>query len=168
MAAPATAPLTHVYADERALFAHAGGLLLCGWRDAPTMVQMRALAEHGRRVEKERGPLALLNVAFGGVPRFPDDVRNYAAELTRDAGLFQIGRAHVVTIPGFVGAAVGAFINTFMLLGRPPRPTKMFRDIAEAARWLADLAPTSDAATITLRAAALREALYAAPGSHPG
>lgn len=156
------APQATVYSDERALFVHASDLFLCGWRDAPTMVQMRALAEHGARTEKEHGPLALINVAFGGVPTFPDDVRTYAAELTRDAALFQTCRAHVVTIPGFVGAAVGAFINTFMLLGRPPRPTKMFRAVDEAARWVSPQVARRDPQTIVALVAGLRERLYPA------
>jgi hypothetical protein len=43
----------------------------------------------------------------------------------------------VVTIPGFKGIAVMSFINTFLLLGRPPRPTKVFRSLEDAIAWTA-------------------------------
>lgn len=138
-----------LYADDRALMGHDGDVFVCGWNDAPTLVQMRALGEHGRRTESAHGPLALLNVAFGGVPKFTDEVRKISAEYTRDASLFVRARAHVVTIPGFVGVAVMAFINTFTLLGRPPRPTKVFRELDAGIQWiLPTLGPVHDAASI--------------------
>ena len=126
-----------VYADERVLMAHEGPLFVVGWSDAPTSVQMEAMAEHGRRCEARTEPLALVNVVFGGVPKFPEEVRVSAAALTRDATLFARSRAHVVMLPGFAGAAVMAFINTFMLLGRPPRPTRVFRALDPAVEWTA-------------------------------
>ena len=145
--------MVEVYADERVLMAHEGPLFVCGWCDAPTSVQMQAMAEHGRRCESREQPLALVNVVFSGVPRFPEEVRVSAAALTRDATLFARSRAHVVMLPGFAGAAVMAFINTFMLLGRPPRPTRVFRALEPAALWTArastpELSPASIHATV--------------------
>lgn len=155
--------LLELYADERVSMGHDGPLFLCGWADAPTMVQMRALGEHGRRAEAVAGPLALVNIAFGGVPKFSDDVRKISAEFTRDASLFARSRAHVVTIPGFKGVAVMSFINTFLLLGRPPRPTKVFRAVDEAVRWTAgQLSPTGDEAAIHDAIEVLRRGLYPA------
>jgi hypothetical protein len=154
-------PLTDLYADERVAMAHDGALFLRGWSDAPTMVQMRALGEHGRRVEAVVGPMSLINVAFGGVPKFGDDVRKISAEFTRDASLFAGSRAHVVTIPGFKGAAVMSFINTFLLLGRPPRPTKVFRAVDEAVLWTASLlSPPGDVAAMHDAIESLRRGLY--------
>lgn len=137
--------MQELYADERLLIAYAHESVICGWRDAPTAVQMRAMAEQGRRMADAHGPVALVNVAFSGVPRFSDEVRSLAAEYTRDATLFARSRAHVVMIAGFRGAAVMAFINTFLLLGRPPRPTKVFRAIAPAIAFTAQHVTNSEA-----------------------
>lgn len=139
---------TELFADDRLVIVHADEVMVCGWRDAPTPIQMRAMEEHGRAAAR-RGSVALVNVAFSGVPKFSDEVRELAAAYTRDATLFARSRAHVVMIPGFKGAAVMAFINTFVLLGRPPRPTKVFRAIAPATVFTAQhLSPTHDAATV--------------------
>src|SRR5262245_17142268 len=129
-------PLVTELADERAIFAHDADLFVCVWRDAPTGKHMTALGEIGQRVEAATGPLALLNVAIAGTPSFDDDVRKMAVAYTRDAGRFSRARAHVVTMSGLAGVAVLAFINTFLLLGRPPRPTKVFRTTDDAIRWV--------------------------------
>ena len=106
------------------------------WGDAPRMQQMRALAEHGRSFEEAHGPVALINIAAAGTPTFPDDVRRIAAEYTSDPTLFQLARAHVILMTGFTGVAVRAFVNTFILIGRPPRPTRMLSSIEAASHWL--------------------------------
>lgn len=128
-----------VYQDERVVFFAEDRLFVCGFRDAPTMVQMQALAETARPIESERGPLALLNIAYGGRPRFSEDVRKIAAQYTRDPDLFGMARAHVVLMSGMAGAAVLAFINTFLLLGRPPRPTRVCGSVSAATQWLAPM-----------------------------
>lgn len=137
--------IEELFADERLLVAYAPEVVICGWRDAPTEVQMRAMAEHGRRIEQAHGPAALLNIAFSGVPKFSDEVRSLATQYTRDPTLFARCRAHVVIIGGFRGAAVMAFINTFLLLGHPPRPTKVFRAIPPAIDFVAQHVSLGDA-----------------------
>jgi hypothetical protein len=158
--------LVELYADDRALMAHDGELFVCGWREAPGLDQMRALGEYGRRTEAAHGPLALLNVAFGGVPKFTDEVRKISADYTRDASLFVRSRAHVVTIPGFKGIAVMSFINTFMLLGRPPRPTKVFRGLDEAIAWTVTMLGSSrDASVIRGSVDEVQRRLYREPSA---
>ena len=100
---------------------------------------MTALESEGRRAEAEAGPMAFLNVVFAGVPNFPEPVREAGARLTKDP-LFSLGRAHVVLMPGFLGVAVTSFINTFVLLGRPPFPTKIFHALPQATVWLCEKA----------------------------
>ncbi len=118
---------------------HAGKLFTCGWTNAPTINDMTALETEGRRAEAEAGPMALLNVVFAGVPNFPEPVRAAGARLTRDP-LFALGRAHVVLMPGFLGVAVTSFINTFILLGRSPFPTKIFHSLPKSTAWLCETA----------------------------
>lgn len=128
-----------VFSNDRMAITHAGKLLTCGWTNAPTMVEMNALESEGRRASAEAGPMAFLNVVFAGVPNFPEPVRAAGARLTRDP-LFALGRAHVVLMPGFLGVAVTSFINTFVLLGRPPFPTKIFHALPQATVWLCEKA----------------------------
>ncbi len=126
------------------------------WNDAPQRAQMMALAEHGRIFESTHGPAALINIAASGTPTFSDDVRRIAIELTRDPTLFALARAHVILMTGFVGVAVRSFVNTFILLGRPPTPTRMLSSIDAAASWVSVFLPegtwSTDALTDAVKA----------------
>jgi len=132
-------PLRTVYADERVVLNVCDELLIAVWLDAPTVVQMQAFATHGRALERELpGGAVLSNLAVSGTPKFDDRVRRLAAELTADAELFRIARAHTVLVGGLRGVAVRAFVQTFVLLGRPPRPTKVFSSVEDVGVWIAD------------------------------
>ncbi|MGB1012584.1 MAG: hypothetical protein ACPG4T_00510 [Nannocystaceae bacterium] len=135
----ATLPLRTVYTDERVVVSVCDDLLIAVWLDAPTIVQMEAFATHGRALERElpRGAV-LSNLAVSGTPKFDERVRRLAAELTADPELFRIARSHTVLVGGMRGVAIRAFIQTFILLGRPPRPTKAFSAVEQAASWIAE------------------------------
>ena len=128
-----------LFRDERVSFYGLDNLFIAVWDDAPEEEQMLALGKYGRAFETAHGPCALLNVAASGSPRFSDEVRRIATDYTRDGTLFQSGRAHVILMTGFAGVAVRAFINTFLLLGNPPVPTRMFSSLDAAADWLGPL-----------------------------
>ncbi|MGH1346040.1 MAG: hypothetical protein ACRBN8_31035 [Nannocystales bacterium] len=130
-----------LFRDERVTFFGLDHLFVAVWDGAPQLSQMEAMAEHGRAFESSHGPAALVNIAADGTPSFSDDVRRISVELTRDPMLFQVARAHVILMTGFAGIAVRSFINTFLLLGRPPRPTRMLASIEEAAAWLPPFLP---------------------------
>lgn len=136
---PSPSPL---FRHERVVFYGLDRVFVAVWNDAPELSQMLAMAEHGRAFESAHGPAALVNIAADGKPSFSDDVRRIAVELTRDATLFQLARAHVVLMTGFTGIAVRSFINTFLLLGKPPRPTRMLASIDDASAWLPAFLPT--------------------------
>lgn len=131
-----------LFRDERVVFYGLDQLFVAVWSDAPELSQMQAMAEHGRAFESAHGPAALVNIAADGKPSFSDDVRRIAVELTRDPTLFQLARAHVILMTGFAGIAVRSFINTFLLLGKPPRPTRMLASIDDASAWLPAFLPT--------------------------
>jgi len=135
----ATLPLRTVYTDERVVVSVCDDLLIAVWLDAPTIVQMEAFATHGRALERELQHGAVLsNLAVSGTPKFDERVRRLAAELTADPALFRIARSHTVLVGGMRGVAIRAFVQTFILLGRPPRPTKVFSAVEQAATWIAD------------------------------
>ncbi len=125
------------YADRRVVICTCGELFIAVWTDAPTIVQMDAFEQHGRAYEQALGRGVLLsNLAVSGTPKFDDSVRRKAAELTADPGLFALARAHTILMDGFKGTAVRAFVQTFLLLGRPPHPTKVFSSVPAAAPWM--------------------------------
>lgn len=156
----AAVDLATLYTDERVCIAHSGELFFCGWREAPTKAQMLAMQTHGQRIAPDFGPLALVNIAYGGVPKFSDDVRELATQFTRDPSLFPRARAHIVAMPGFRGVAVTAFINTFLLLGRPPSPTKVFSALDPGLVWVAQRCGR-DVDEVRTLADALHQRLYA-------
>ncbi len=128
-----------------------GPLFIAGWNDAPTPQTLWDLRSAGQEEEQRRGPMALLNIAFAGRPSFSDDVRRAARRLTADAQLFRTSRAHVVLLSGIPGATVRAFVNTFILLARPPVPTKMLGSVRDALRWTGqhlDAEPLDESATL--------------------
>ena len=135
---PSSAPL---FRDERVTFFGLDHLFVAVWDNAPELSQMEAMAEYGRAFESGHGAAALVNIAASGRPSFSDDVRRISVELTRDPMLFQLARAHVILMTGFTGIAVRSFINTFLLLGNPPRPTRMVASIDDAAAWLSPFLP---------------------------
>jgi hypothetical protein len=104
---------------------------------------MRRMETVAREIERPH-PAMLLNIAFSGRPNLDEEVRRLSMEYTGDATLFGLARAHVVLMSGLGGTAVRAFMATFILMGRPPRPTKVFSGIDDAARWLIDQAADTD------------------------
>jgi hypothetical protein len=110
---------------------------ISAWFDAPTLDQMHAYGRAARSLSMRfGGRSALMNVIVGGVPRFTSEVRQAAADYTKE-GAHQIGAAHIILVDGLLGSSVRAFLSTMMLLGRPPNPTRVFGDIASASEWMA-------------------------------
>lgn len=126
-----------VYEDETLRQGVSRNIHVAVWFDAPTIDQMHAYGRCARRVyARYRGQSAFFNLVVDGRPTFSNEVRKAAADYT-GKGLHQIGAAHVVLVPGFLGVSTRAFFSTMLLLGRPPNPTKVFADIESAALWQA-------------------------------
>jgi len=148
------------YEDERLRVVGTGAVLFGVWRDAPQMAQMRSLARAGE-LHRDALPAgdkqAYINVVLDGTPNFSDEVRAEAALLARRAAGWRSATAHVVLVSGLRGLTVRTFMSTFLLLGRPAVPTKVFSAMEPAARWLLPLlrAPTWNEALLlaTFRAA---------------
>lgn len=126
-----------VYQDATLRQAYSRNLHVCAWYDAPTLEQMHAYGRAAKALSmRHEGKSGLINVVVTGVPRFSGEVREAAAEYTRE-GAHAVGAAHVILVGGLLGTSVRAFMSTIMLLGRPPNPTKVFGDVPHAARWMA-------------------------------
>lgn len=129
--------LVRVYEDETAIFGRVRNVALVGWREAPSVAAIRAWQRLGHTIGKDHpGAGACIDVIVRGTPRFGDDVRRAAEEMARDPKIFERGIAHVTLIPGLAGTAVRAFIQTILLVTRPPTPTKVFADVGSATTWM--------------------------------
>lgn len=126
-----------VYEDGTLRQAYCRNVHIAAWYDAPSLEQMHAYGACAKALSQRfGGKTALLNVVVTGVPRFSSEVRDAAAEYTRE-GAHSVGAAHIILVGGLLGSSVRAFLSTAMLLGRPPNPTKVFGSIETAAFWMA-------------------------------
>lgn len=126
-----------VYEDDIMRQAVVRNIHIVAWFNAPTVDHMHAYGRCARRVyARYRGQSAFFNLAVDGRPTFSDDVRKASVDYVNE-GAHQLGAAHVILIPGFVGVTTRAFLGTVILLARPPNPTKVFDDIETAAAWQA-------------------------------
>jgi hypothetical protein len=126
-----------VYQDATLRQAYARNVHLVAWFDAPSLDQMHAYGRCAKALsERYGGESCLFNVVVTGVPRFSAEVRQAAADYSRE-GAHTVGTAHVILVGGLLGSSVRAFLSTAMLLGRPPNPTKVFATLDAAGRWMA-------------------------------
>jgi hypothetical protein len=126
-----------VYHDATLRQAYHRNLHVCAWYDAPNLEQMHAYGGAAKSLSmRYEGKSALMNVVVTGVPRFSGEVREAAAEYTRE-GAHSAGAAHVILVGGLLGSSVRAFLSTIVLIGRPPNPTKVFGDLGQAGTWMA-------------------------------
>lgn len=125
-----------VHDDGTLRQAYCRNVHVVAWYDAPSLEQMHTYGAAAKALSArwERRS-ALMNIVVTGVPRFSSEVREAAAEYTRE-GAHGVGAAHIILVGGLLGSSVRAFLSTAMLLGRPPNPTKVFGGIDEAALWM--------------------------------
>lgn len=127
-----------VYEDATFHVATCQNLVAMLWCEAPTAEQLRAFERIGRRVGRaSKGTGVLWNVMLRGTPRFSEEARGELVRLMRGEEFLPRANAHIILVPGVAGAAVRAFMNTAVLLGRSKLPARFFGDPGEAATWLA-------------------------------
>ena len=118
-------------------------LVVNAWLESPTGIHAKAM---GKAIldtaTRSRMNFGVLNAIVAGTPRFTDDFRDEIVKVLRDPRVQGSGSAHIVTLGGFGGVAVRAFLSTVLLLGRSASPNKVFSDPRAAAVWLAPLLST--------------------------
>ncbi len=132
--------------DEILSLATDRGLCIARWSDAPKPHHFPLVTAAIRDAAEPRA--ALLNVidARGKLPRFDEDVRRAAVEMTRAVTPIAAGTAHVLLLDGFTGAAVRMFLSTLTLLSRGSAPTTVHSSVTQGAAWLAAHAATGHTA----------------------
>jgi hypothetical protein len=125
--------------DDGALRLGAMRNLLIGvWREAPTLEQLRLVAQHTHEMTKEhREGVGYINAILSGSGSFPPEVRAEVARQARDASIRRLGVAHLVLLPGWQGPAARPFVRAALTVARAPPPTRVFGDDQSCARWLA-------------------------------
>jgi hypothetical protein len=142
--------LEKFFEDARCLIHRERNIAFVGWRDAPRVEQIREWHRVGRAIAKDfPGEGACVDIVLRGKPDFDDAMRKEAERLARDPQIFERGFAHVLLIPGLAGAAVRAFINTVLIVARPPAPAKVSADVASAVAWLHPKISGWDTASLT-------------------
>lgn len=131
-------PIVH-HRDDVLCVVTERGLCVARWADAPKPHHFPVVAAAMRAAADAAGRAALLNVvdAKGKLPRFDEEVRRAASEMTRVVTPISLGTAHVILLDGFTGAAVRMFLSTLTLLSRGSGPTTVHSSVAAGAAWLA-------------------------------
>ncbi len=138
------------YADETLRVVTDRRLCVIRWLDSP---EARHFAEVTRAfayaVDKSgKGGVGLFNVvdARGKLPRFNDEIRRAAGDMTRAVTPDSAGAAHVILVDGLAGVAVRMFLSTLTLLSRAATPTTIHSSLAEGAAWLGHVLAASPSA----------------------
>lgn len=113
-------------------------LLIGVWREAPTVEQLRTVADRTREatVRHPEG-VGYINAILAGSGRFPPEVRAEVARQARDASIRRLGVAHLVLLPGWKGPAARAFVRAAITIANAPAPNRVFGDDESCAKWLA-------------------------------
>lgn len=149
-----------VYERPHARMIQSGNLALIGWRDAPKYEDILAWHQLGKSMARAfpEGS-ACVSVVVRGTPNFTEDVRSATIKMAADSGIFPMGFAHVISMPGFAGLAVRSFVQTVLVLARNPSPSKVFGDAQAASAWLAPRMRETDAGDLARTIRDFEEAL---------
>ena len=121
----------------RALFASVRNVAIVGWREAPLPEDIREWHRFGQTMARTHpAGSACVDIVVRGTPNFSDETRAAALRFASDPRIFTLGIAHAILLPGMAGTAVRTFINTILLVARPPAPAKAFGDLSGTVDWL--------------------------------
>jgi hypothetical protein len=146
-------PPTLRYEDETLRVVTDRRLCVIRWLDSPAARHFGEVTRAFAHAVDHSGGAAvgLFNVvdARGKLPRFNDEIRRAAGDMTRAVTPGSAGAAHVILVEGLAGVAVRMFLSTLTLLSRAATPTTIHSTVAEGATWLSrELAGSPTAAQI--------------------
>jgi hypothetical protein len=147
------------YEDETLRVVTDRRLCVARWLDTPAPRHFAEVTKAFAHAVDGKSGVGLFNVvdARGKLPRFNDEIRRAAGDMTRAITPGSAAAAHVILVDGLSGVAVRMFLSTLTLLSRAATPTTIHSTVAEGVAWLArELAPSPTAAQI--------EAAYALSG----
>jgi hypothetical protein len=114
-----------------------GNVFLTLWRGGATVeLLQRVRAHHLEADRKLPGGFCALAVMSGPMLHMSPDARAEAESLSKNPGRNLTAIAQVITGTGFAAAATRALASGLMLVRKGNVPTKIFSEVAPAARWL--------------------------------
>ncbi len=138
-----------VYRDDAVSLYRGRGVLIARWIGAPTMEQAVVLDTYASAAKGDDAP-GFLNIILDieGKPDFSAEFRTYATRVTGDPAWYPRFRAHVILLEGLGAIGIQMFVQTMLMVAKPPVPTAAFRDCDAACEWalplLADAGWTSE------------------------
>lgn len=114
------------------------------WRDAPTMLQLRAHDRVGKQLGRAYEGTLLLSLVHSGTPNFTPEVTEETKRILAQDRFYDLGVARVLLVGGLGGVAARAFLSTALLVSRSPRPTRVFGNVRDAADWSCEMLKGGD------------------------
>jgi hypothetical protein len=125
-----------VHQDAVLVAVERGNALALAWYDAPQNGHLLTVLRLMRETAEHAGAkTCLMQVVVMGTPRFSDQTREEGAKMVRGSAKCTAASAHIIEIEGLAGVASRAFISTLLLIGRSRAPSKVFKEMREAAPW---------------------------------
>jgi hypothetical protein len=107
------------------------------WRSSATLEAMRRVGEHHRQLdERFTGGLCALAVISVASVRMDAEIRAEATRLSENPGENMTAIAQVILGTGLGAATTRMIASGLMLVRKRKLPSKLFSDVASAARWL--------------------------------
>ncbi len=139
------------FVGERVRSAAWGDVHLNVYTDTPTIADLDRLADAQRQLRhrREGNRLGVFSFAEAGFEMPSTDVRRHGAQLQSEMSPVIVASAVVVDGAGFWVSAAISVVNTIALLSRPSSPARVFRNIDDAAGWMARSMPVDPGALIS-------------------
>ena len=131
-------PMKLRYEDPFVRIVSLKSLMISAWFNAPTMQHLRqlkkAIDEHLQEIMPAKQ--VFVTVVVNGTPNFADDVRAESWNLAQRNAPLRQAVAQIVELSGLRGIAARSFMSSMLLHSRKFVPTRIFDNVADAAKWL--------------------------------
>jgi hypothetical protein len=112
------------------------GVLICVWRDAPTLAALEtARRAFAAMIEERPAGAGVLGVAEEGMPPLGSVERQQASAIFSDLGRRAYYLATVIEGDGFWASAARSVMTAISIVAHRPCPLRIFRHVADAAEW---------------------------------
>jgi hypothetical protein len=112
------------------------GVLICVWRDAPTLATLDTVRRaFSVMLEVRPGGAGVLGVALQGMPTLGNAERQATSAMFADLGRHAYYVASVIEGDGFWASTSRSVMTAISIVAHRPCPLRIFRHVTEAADW---------------------------------
>jgi hypothetical protein len=123
-------------ADSNYCIGRYEGVLICVWRDAPTLAALETVRRaFVAMVEERPAGVGVVGLAQEGMPTMGSVERQMASALFGDLGRRAYYVATVIEGDGFWASTSRSVMTAISIVAHRPCPLRIFRHTAEAAEW---------------------------------